>query len=77
MLSPIDSPAGGSSPGQVPGQFFQTPSAMTTDMDTLSLAGPMGGASGKKKKKGKKKKPKSSFSGSTVLNFSDFIKGGL
>lgn len=77
MLSPIDSPTGGSQSGQVPGQFFQTPSAMTTDMDTFSLAGPMGGASGKKKKKGKKKKSEPSFSGSKVLNFSDFIKGEL
>jgi hypothetical protein len=53
--------------GGTPGQVFQTPDMLPSDMDPLSLAGP-----GKKKKGAKKDKI---VIGTKVANFSDFLKG--
>ena len=70
MVAPVD---GGSAQ---PGQSFQTPGSLAGGMDTLSLAGPMGGSIGSsKKKKPKSKKSKTSIIGSRVLSFKDFIDG--
>lgn len=53
--------------GGTPGQVFQTPDMLPSDMDPLSLAGP-----GKKKKGAKKEKI---VIGTKVANFADFLKG--
>jgi hypothetical protein len=50
---------------------------MTTDMDTMSLAGPMGGgvSSRKTKKKKKKAKSKKTRTGNgAILDFQSFLK---
>lgn len=52
--------------GGTPGQIFQTPDMLPSDMDPLSLAGP-----GKKKKKKSKSKI---VVGTRVSNFKDFLK---
>lgn len=52
--------------GGTPGQVFQTPDMLPSDMDPLALAGP-----GKKKKKDKKEKI---VIGTNVANFQDFLK---
>ena len=52
--------------GGTPGQVFQTPDMLPSDMDPLALAGP-----GKKKKKSKKEKI---VIGTNVANFQDFLK---
>jgi hypothetical protein len=52
--------------GGTPGQVFQTPNMLPSDMDPLSLAGP-----GKKKKKSTKNKI---MIGTKVANFKDFLK---
>lgn len=52
--------------GGTPGQVFQTPDMLPSDMDPLSLAGP-----GKKKKDSKKSKI---VIGTKVANFADFLK---
>ena len=53
--------------GGTPGQVFQTPDMLPSDMDPLSLTGP-----GKKKRGAKKDKI---VIGTKVANFSDFLKG--
>jgi hypothetical protein len=53
--------------GGTPGEVFQTPDMLPSDMDPLSLAGP-----GKKKKKAGKEKL---TVGTRVANFKDFLKG--
>lgn len=75
MISPMDSPTASMTPLEGPGQTFQTPMSMTTDMDMMSLAGPTGGDVTKTKKK-KKKKPtgKAIANPGAVLDFSSFLK---
>jgi hypothetical protein len=76
MVAPID---GGSGSLNGPGTAIQTPMSLAGDMDTMSLAGPMGGdltrSTRKKGKKKKKSKSKGSTSSSKVLTFQDFIRG--
>ena len=75
MVAPVGSM--GSVDG--PGSTFQTPMSLAGDMDTMSLAGPMGGdltrSTRKKKKKSKSKKSNGGTASSRVLNFDDFMKG--
>ncbi len=76
MLSPMDSPSATMTPLEGPGQIFQTPNSMSTDMDMMSLAGPMGGGvkprKTKKKKKSKSNKSKRGYG--SVLDFQSFLK---
>lgn len=76
MVAPID---GGSGSLNGPGTAIQTPMSLAGDMDTMSLAGPMGGdltrSTRKKGKKKKKSRSKGSTSSSKVLTFQDFIRG--
>jgi len=77
MLSPMDSPSATVTAIEGPGQIFQTPTTMATDMDTMSLAGPMGGgvSSRKTKKKKKKAKSKKTRTGNgAILDFQSFLK---
>jgi hypothetical protein len=76
MLSPMDSPSATMTPIEGPGQTFQTPMSMSTDMDMMSLAGPMGGGvkSRKTKKKKKSKSNKSERGYGSVLDFQSFLK---
>jgi hypothetical protein len=78
MLSPMDSPAFTMENPESPGQSYQTPLSMPSDMDMFSLLGPGKKNETKPKKKRSKKKEKdqvSSVDFTKVVKFDDFISG--
>ena len=77
MLSPMDSPAFTMENPESPGQSYQTPLSMPSDMDMFSLLGPGKKNETKPKKRSKKKQKDqvSSVDFTKVVKFDDFISG--
>ena len=66
MLMPVDVSS--------PGEIYQTPLSMPSNMDTYSLLGP-GKKKAKKKSKKKSKKKMTAVPGERVMTFTDFLNG--